>query len=94
MSNISTVSYKMSGTCSRKLDLVIEDGIIRKCSFDRGCTGNLLGISQLVIGQQVDHVIDLLLGINCQNGTSCPDQLARALIEYKREHDMEAKASV
>jgi uncharacterized protein (TIGR03905 family) len=76
----------MDGTCSKKLDLVIENGIIKSCSFDKGCTGNLLGISQLVIGQNVDRVIDLLLGIKCRNGTSCPDQLARALIKYKREH--------
>ena len=79
-------SYKMKGTCSKKLDLDIEDGIIRSCQFERGCAGNLEGISHLVAGQPIDRIIELLKGIQCRNGTSCPDQLALALMKYKKEH--------
>jgi uncharacterized protein (TIGR03905 family) len=90
MAKESTISYLTKGTCSKRLDLTIEDGVIRSCAFDQGCTGNLTGISQLVIGQDVDRVISLLKGIQCRNGTSCPDQLARALIRYKKEHPVNA----
>lgn len=87
MSAETTVSYRTNGTCSKRLDLMIEEGIIKSCIFDKGCTGNLTGISALVVGQEVDKVIDLLQGIQCRNGTSCPDQLARALVRYKAEHN-------
>lgn len=76
-------TYKMKGTCSKKLDLDIEGGIIQECRFENGCSGNLQAVSQLVVGQPVDKVIGLLKGIQCRNGTSCPDQLANALLEYK-----------
>jgi uncharacterized protein (TIGR03905 family) len=82
-------SYKMKGTCSRKLKFEIIDDVIVSCAFESGCTGNLEGISQLVIGQPIDRVIGLLQGIHCRNGTSCPDQLARALIKYKNERAAE-----
>ncbi|GHU70781.1 hypothetical protein AGMMS49992_03670 [Clostridia bacterium] len=82
----SHIIYPMEGTCSKRLDLDIEDGVIKSCAFDKGCTGNLTGISNLVVGQPVDRVIGLLKGIQCRNGTSCPDQLARALERYMAEH--------
>ena len=34
---------------------------------------------KLVVGRKVEDVIALLKGVQCRNGTSCPDQLARAL---------------
>ena len=73
------IVYKTKGTCSRSITLEVEDGIIRTCSFDRGCTGNLSGLSRLIIGRPAAEVADQLEGIQCQNGTSCPDQLSRAL---------------
>ncbi|MDR1598715.1 MAG: TIGR03905 family TSCPD domain-containing protein [Oscillospiraceae bacterium] len=90
MGGESTVSYPTKGTCSKRLDLTIKDGIIKSCSFDKGCTGNLTGISALVVGQDVDRVIGLLEGIQCRNGTSCPDQLAKALIRFKAERQVGA----
>ncbi|MDR0396666.1 MAG: TIGR03905 family TSCPD domain-containing protein [Oscillospiraceae bacterium] len=90
MANESTVSYSTKGTCSKRLDLTIEDGIIKSCSFDQGCTGNLTGISALVVGREVDQVIDLLQGIQCRNGTSCPDQLAKALVKFKADRNAQA----
>lgn len=78
--------YKTLGTCSEKIVFSIEDGVITKCKFLKGCTGNTQGVARLVIGRRAEDVIDMLKGIKCQNGTSCPDQLAHALEAYlKRE---------
>ena len=74
--------YKTNGTCSREIRFTIDNGIIVNCNFVGGCTGNTQGVSKLVIGRTPDEVINLLSGIQCQNGTSCPDQLARALEEH------------
>ncbi len=75
--------YKTKGTCSREIKFSIdENGNISNVSFVGGCNGNLQGISKLVEGQNCKDVIERLQGINCGNkGTSCPDQLARALKE-------------
>lgn len=78
--------YHTKGTCSRQIVLDISDNIIKDVKFIGGCSGNLQGISKLVIGEQIDNVISKLKGINCRNGTSCPDQLARALEEYKNSN--------
>ncbi len=75
-----TVNYKTKGTCSRSIELTIEDGIIRKVAFQGGCNGNLQGISRLVIGKNAREVADSLRGVNCSGkGTSCPDQLSKAI---------------
>ena len=72
-------SYQTHGTCSRRIDFDVQDGIVTACRFEGGCTGNTQGVSRLVEGMRVDDVIRLLKGIQCRAGTSCPDQLARAL---------------
>lgn len=72
------------GTCSRKILLDVEDNKIVSCEFIGGCNGNLQGICKLVKGQDIDEVIDKMQGIRCgYKSTSCPDQLASALKEYK-----------
>ena len=72
-------TYKTTGTCSREIRYEVEDGIVTKCAFTGGCPGNTQGVAKLVVGRKVEDVIALLKGIPCRNGTSCPDQLARAL---------------
>ena len=79
-------SHKNVGTCSSRVLFDIHDGVVTDCTFEAGCRGNLQGVSQLVKGRKVDDVIEVLKGIQCRNGTSCPDQLANALIEWKKEH--------
>ncbi len=79
-------SYKTKGTCSREIQIKINDSddTIEEVKFIGGCPGNTLGISALVKGRKVDEVVETLLGIDCAGrGTSCPDQLAKALIYYK-----------
>ena len=75
-------TYITRGTCSRKINFEIEDGKIKSCEFVGGCTGNTQGIAKLVIGMKVEDVIARTKGSQCRAGTSCPDQLSRALQEY------------
>lgn len=54
--------------------------------FCGGCPGNTQGMAKLVIGRKVEELIPLLKGIQCRGGTSCPDQLAKALeVELAKE---------
>lgn len=78
-------TYQPKGTCSRQIDLEIENGVIRSCKFTGGCHGNTQGLCALIQGQPVDDIIDRLSGIQCgMRGTSCPDQLAKALRAAKQ----------
>lgn len=79
-------TYRTHGTCSQQILLDIdENDIIRKLEFVGGCRGNTQGIARLVVGMNVDEVISRCKGILCQPTTSCPDQLARALEQYKAQ---------
>lgn len=81
-------SYEPQGTCSTLITLDIQDGVIRHCAFEDGCSGNAQGLSRLVVGRTVEDVIALLRGIECQNGTSCPDQLTYALEAYQSSQNL------
>ncbi len=79
-------SYKTQGVCSRNITFDIQDGRVFNVRFDGGCNGNTQGISGLVEGMPVDEVIQRLSGIRCGfKGTSCPDQLAKALKKAKND---------
>ncbi|MCT4687932.1 TIGR03905 family TSCPD domain-containing protein [Vallitalea sp.] len=79
--------YHTSGTCSTKITFDIMDNKVTNVTFTRGCAGNLLGISTLIEGMEVDEVIKRLDGLPCgSKSTSCPDQLAQALKEYKQHN--------
>ena len=62
------INYQTKGTCSRFIDIEVDDnGIIK-------------GICSLIKGQKAKEVKERLKGIQCgEKATSCPDQLARAL---------------
>ena len=79
-------TYHTFGTCARTIDFEVEDNIVKSVKFNGGCPGNTVGVAKLVVGKTVDEVISLLEGIQCRNGTSCPDQLAKALKQYKLSH--------
>lgn len=80
------IDYKTTGTCSQSIQLRIdEEGKIESCAFERGCNGNLQGICRLVQGQDAREVADTLRGVDCRNGTSCPDQLAQAILAHLDE---------
>ena len=76
------MTYRTKGTCSREIQFDVEDGVLKDVRFIGGCDGNLQGISNLAKGMKVEDVIERLKGIDCGGkGTSCPDQLSRALSE-------------
>lgn len=76
------MTYRTSGTCSQAINFDIVDGTVRNVQFVGGCNGNTKGVAALVDGMKVEDVIAKVKGIKCgMRGTSCPDQLARALEE-------------
>lgn len=79
-------TYRTKGTCSSQILIEMNGETIEKVQFVGGCTGNTQGVARLAEGRKIDDVIDLLKGIQCRGGTSCPDQLARALEEIKAQN--------
>lgn len=76
--------YKPQGVCSREINFDVVDHKLVNVRFTGGCSGNTQGLSRLVEGMDIDEVIRRVEGINCgARPTSCPDQLARALKQYK-----------
>ncbi len=76
-------TYQTSGVCPKEIQFEIEDNKIKSVNFIGGCPGNLIGISSLVKGMNVEEAIQKLKGIPCRTKeTSCPDQLAKALEQY------------
>ena len=80
------ITYMPRGVCSRKIDIEIENEIIKSVKYTGGCAGNTQGVAALIAGMSVDEAIERLSGIRCGfKSTSCPDKLAEALKEYKTQ---------
>lgn len=80
--------YTPQGVCSRRIDVEIEDGIIKSVGFYGGCSGNTQGVAKLVTGMKAEDVIEKLRGIKCGfKDTSCPDQLTYAIEEALESAD-------
>lgn len=78
------IQFQTSGTCCQMMQVTIQDGKIVDAEFLGGCNGNLKGIKNLIKGMDIDDVIERCQGITCgPKPTSCPDQLAKCLVEYK-----------
>lgn len=76
--------YNTKGTCSAQIIIDVDDDKVTNVQFIGGCNGNLKGIASLVKDMTVNQVIEKLQGIKCGfKPTSCPDQLATALIQIK-----------
>ncbi len=72
--------YTPSGVCSVKISFDLSDGIVSNIVFTKGCNGNTQGVSRLAEGMKAEELISRLEGIQCgTKGTSCPDQLAKAV---------------
>lgn len=72
--------YKTKGTCSAQISFELNGTTLHNVEFVFGCNGNTQGLSKLTEGMSADEVINRLSGINCNGrGTSCPDQLAKAV---------------
>ena len=78
---VATPSAKV---CSKQIDIQIKDGIIMSVKYTRGCDGNAKGIGALIKDMPVQEAVRRLEGITCgKRPTSCPDQLAKALKEWR-----------
>lgn len=78
------MKYKTRGVCSQEINFDVEDNKLTHVQFVGGCSGNTQGVSRLIEGMDVDEAIRRLDGIHCgPRPTSCPDQLAKALKQYK-----------
>lgn len=77
-------NYKTSGVCAVAIDFDIDNDIITNVKFTGGCNGNLKAIAKLVDGKSADEINSILAGNTCgMKGTSCADQLAKAVIAAK-----------
>lgn len=77
--------FKTSGVCCTEINFEVEDNIVKDVNFKGGCSGNAAGISKLVVGMPIDDVITKLEGTKCgYKNTSCPDQLTKALKEWRK----------
>ncbi len=78
-----TYKYIPQGVCSRAIEFEIDaDGVLHNVTFTGGCHGNTQGVSALAEGRKAAEVGSTLCGIDCKGrGTSCPDQLSKAIAE-------------
>lgn len=81
------MNYNTRGTCSREISFDVVDNKVTNVRFLGGCSGNTQGVAALVEGMDVNEAIKRMDGIDCAGrGTSCPDQLAKALKLYLEEN--------
>lgn len=79
-------TYQTKGTCSSQIIVDLDGDVIKSVEFVGGCNGNTKGIGSLVKGMKADDVIARCKGIRCGfKSTSCPDQLAQALMKAKEQ---------
>lgn len=74
-------TFQTMGVCSQEVSFAIdEQNRVHNVRFLGGCPGNLSAISKLVEGSDATKVASLLKGNDCGGkGTSCADQLSRAI---------------
>ena len=78
--------YKTKGVCSQMIRFETDGHTVQNVQFVGGCSGNTQGIAALVEGMDMDEIIHRTKGIRCGfKDTSCPDQLASALMAAKKE---------
>jgi len=80
---MTKTEYTTSGTCSRKISFALTpDGKVTGINFEGGCNGNLKAVAALCEGLGPQEIAEKLTGIECgAKGTSCADQLAKAVMK-------------
>ncbi len=72
--------YDTQGVCSVSISFDLDKGKLYNVKFTGGCMGNLQAIAKLVEGKDAKEIADVLRGNDCKGkGTSCADQLAKAI---------------
>ena len=83
------VEFKPKGVCSKSMTFIMEGDIVRDVTIVGGCPGNLLGISRIIKNKPIKEVVEAFKGVRCGGkNTSCPDQIATALVEYAQENNI------
>ncbi len=80
------VVYKTSNVCASEIQFDVVNGAIHNVKFEGGCRGNTQGVAALAEGLSVYDVPRRLKGIDCHGGSSCPDELAKAVQQYIAEN--------
>lgn len=81
-------TYYPQGVCSKQIDFEIDNGKLHNVRFVGGCNGNLKAIGRLVEGADASQIASLLRGNDCGGrGTSCADQLSKAISEALNKHE-------
>ena len=82
-------SYTPQGVCTQNISFDLIDGKLHNVKFIGGCMGNLQAISKLVEGKNAQDIAHILRGNDCRGkGTSCADQLARAIEQALSSHQL------
>ena len=77
---MTTYTYYPKGTCSKQMEVDLEDGVIKDVRVLGGCNGNLKGVAALCEGMKAEEIIKRIEGLKCgMKQTSCPDQFAKSL---------------
>lgn len=83
---MASYTFRPQGVCSTEIDFDLEDGKVHNLRFTGGCNGNLKAIGRLLEGRDAKEAADILRGNDCRGrGTSCADQLSKALDEALAE---------
>ncbi len=86
---MQTFIYKPEGICAKEMKFEIKGDIICKAEIIGGCPGNILGITKIIENKSIDEVLESFQGITCkEKSTSCPDQIAQALIAYQKQKEV------
>jgi len=79
-------TFRTKGSCSREIIFTVDEkDTLTSIKFLGGCSGNLQALARLLTGRNITEISSTLKGIQCKNGTSCPDQLAQALADYEKK---------
>jgi len=72
--------FQTQGICPPEIHFQLRQGLLEDIRFvGGGCAGNAQLVARLLKGRPLEEVMQYLDGIDCRNGTSCPDQLNLAL---------------
>jgi len=76
--------YPTQGVCPPEIHFKVNNGRLEEIRFvGGGCPGNAQLVARLLEGKPLAEALEYLVGIDCRNGTSCPDQLAAAVTAAK-----------
>jgi uncharacterized protein (TIGR03905 family) len=76
--------YPTQGVCPPEIHFKLHKGNLAEIRFvGGGCPGNAQLVARLLEGKPLTEALEYLVGIDCRNGTSCPDQLAAAVTAAK-----------